>query len=297
MLKHYCSVVKPGIIIGNMIAAIAGYLFASKGSMDWLNFVAMILGTSFVIACGCVVNNIFDKDIDKLMERTKSRALAIGALSEKAAVSYAMALGLIGFGTLFFFSTLAALSFAILGFVVYAGLYTFKYKRGSKFGTLIGSISGACPPVIGYCAVTGSFDLGALTLLLIFCLWQIPHSYAIAIYRFDDYKKAGIPIMPIVQGIPAARKHMMWYIVAFTLTSLMLFVLNYVGVFYAIFMSLVGVAWLLITAFAYKQTNDQLWAKRVFLLSLVAIISLSVVISTDYVQVIETGTLVLKGVV
>jgi protoheme IX farnesyltransferase len=284
MFKHYLTVTKPGIIVGNLIAAIAGYLLAAQGGGDLLGFIAMCLGTVFVIASGCVFNNIVDIDIDKLMARTQNRVLVRGLISKKHARLYSIGLGVTGFAILGFFSSVAAFLFAVLGFVVYAGLYTLQYKRNSTYGTLIGSISGACPPVMGYCAASGSFDMGALTLFLTFCLWQVPHSYAIAVYRFEDYKKANIPVMPIVDGVSSARKHMIAYIIAFIIMALMLFVFNYVGVVYAALTLVVGLIWLMTTIFDYKRLDDQVWAKRVFILSIVAIVNLSVVMSTDYTQ-------------
>lgn len=87
-------------------------------------------------------------------------------------------------------------------------------KRHSEYGTLVGSLSGAMPPVVGYCAVTGQFDSGAFMLLVIFCLWQMPHSYAIAIFRYADYRRASIPVLPVVHGIKRAKHHILGYIVA-----------------------------------------------------------------------------------
>ncbi|MCX2958779.1 MAG: UbiA family prenyltransferase, partial [Serratia symbiotica] len=94
-----------------------------------------------------------------------------------------------------------AMWLAVMGFVVYVGVYSLYMKRHSVYGTLIGSLSGAAPPVIGYCAVTNEPDTGALILLAIFSLWQMPHSYAIAIFRFKDYQAANIPVLPVVKGI------------------------------------------------------------------------------------------------
>lgn len=99
-----------------------------------------------------------------------------------------------------------AMMLAVIGFVIYVGVYSLYMKRKSVYGTLIGSLSGAAPPVIGYCAVTGQFDTGALILLLIFSLWQMPHSYAIAIFRFKDYQAANIPVLPVIKGISVTKK-------------------------------------------------------------------------------------------
>ena len=128
----------------------------------------------------------------------------------------------------------------------------------------MGSISGACPPVIGYCAVTNQFDIGAAIMLVAFCLWQIPHSYAIAIYRFDDYKAAKIPVLPVTEGIKAARNHIIGYIVAFTLVALMLSQQAYVGAVYAIAMAILGLYWLYIAVADFNRLDNHQWARRLF---------------------------------
>ncbi|STE87925.1 protoheme IX farnesyltransferase [Escherichia coli] len=109
---------------------------------------------------------------------------------------YATLLGIAGFMLLWFGANPLACWLGVMGFVVYVGVYSLYMKRHSVYGTLIGSLSGAAPPVIGYCAVTGEFDSGAAILLAIFSLWQMPHSYAIAIFRFKDYQAANIPVLP-----------------------------------------------------------------------------------------------------
>jgi protoheme IX farnesyltransferase len=284
MFKAFLVLTKPGIIMGNLIATVAGYLLAAQGDFQLMVFLAVCIGTSAVIASGCVFNNVIDQDIDRLMQRTQNRALVKKVITTSGALFYGAFLGVIGFGVLAYFTTGMAVLFAVIGFVVYVGLYSLYYKRKSVYGTLIGSISGACPPVIGYCAVTAHFDVGALVILLTFCLWQIPHSYAIAIYRFDDYKAANIPVLPLVNGIESARKHMMAYIVAFTLMALALFVFNYVGTLYAISTLLIGVVWLVITIFDFTRYEQHIWAKRVFVVSILAITSLSVFMSLDFVS-------------
>ena len=297
MIKLYLSVTKPGIIFGNLVAALAGFMLASKGQVDAYGLIAMSLGVIFIVASGCVYNNVVDRDIDALMKRTQKRALVTGAISIKAALTYATVLLLVGLGILAAFSTIEALLFGVLGFAVYVGLYTLKFKRQSVFGTLIGSISGACPPVIGYCAASGQFDLGSLVLLMTFCLWQIPHSYAIAINHYEDYKKAGIPVLPIVESIPTARKHMIVFITMFTLVALALFVFDYVGAIYASLTVVSGVLWLAITIFGYQRLDTRIWGRHVFSLSIVAIMCLSIVMATDFTttqEIAESAAIVLR---
>lgn len=155
---------------------------------------------SLVVASGCVFNNYIDRDIDRKMERTKNRVLVKGLISPAVSLVYATLLGIAGFMLLWFGANPLACWLGVMGFVVYVGVYSLYMKRHSVYGTLIGSLSGAAPPVIGYCAVTGEFDSGAAILLAIFSLWQMPHSYAIAIFRFKDYRAANIPVLPVVKA-------------------------------------------------------------------------------------------------
>ena len=282
MIKQYLQVTKPGIIFGNLISVVGGFLLASKGSIDYPLFLATLVGVSLVVASGCVFNNYIDRDIDKKMERTKNRVLVKGLIAPSVSLVYATALGIAGFALLYIGANPLAMWLAVMGFVVYVGVYSLYMKRHSVYGTLIGSLSGAAPPVIGYCAVTNEFDAGALILLAIFSLWQMPHSYAIAIFRFKDYQAANIPVLPVVKGISVAKNHITVYIVAFMVATLMLTLGGYAGYKYLIVAAAVSVWWLGMALRGYKAENDSVWARKLFVFSIVAITSLSVMMSIDF---------------
>lgn len=280
-MKKYLLITKPGIIFGNLIAVIGGFFLASRGHLDLGKLLAAMVGTSLVVASGCVFNNFVDRDIDSVMERTKNRVMVKGLMSPAVALSYATLLGLAGAFTLHFFTNNLALGFAVMGFIVYVGLYTLYFKRNSEYGTIIGSLSGAAPPVIGYCAASGQFDLGAAILLLIFCLWQMPHSYAIAIFRFNDYKAADIPVLPVTRGIAIAKRHIVGYIVAFTAAAISLYICDYAGIGFLIVTGLIGCYWLFVAIKDYSKANEVQWAKRLFIISILAITILSVMTSFE----------------
>ncbi|KHT32465.1 heme o synthase [Pectobacterium carotovorum] len=282
MIKQYLQVTKPGIIFGNLISVIGGFLLAAQGRIDYPLFFATLVGVSLVVASGCVFNNVIDRDIDKKMERTKNRVLVKGLISLKVTLVYASLLGIAGFTLLYIAANPLAMWLAVMGFVVYVGVYSLYMKRHSVYGTLIGSLSGAAPPVIGYCAVSNQFDAGALILLLIFSLWQMPHSYAIAIFRFKDYQAANIPVLPVVKGISVAKHHITLYIVAFAVATLMLSLGGYAGYKYLIVAAAVSVWWLGMALSGYKNAiDDRVWARKLFVFSIVAITSLSVMMSVD----------------
>ena len=280
MLKRYLLVTKPGIIFGNLISVVGGFFLASKGSLELDIFLATLVGVSLVIASGCVFNNYIDRDIDCLMERTRDRVLVQGLIGPRASLGYATGLGVVGVALLYWVNPLSA-ALGGLGFVVYVGLYTLWLKRRSVYGTLVGSLSGATPPVIGYCAASNEFDSGALILLLIFSLWQMPHSYAIAIFRFKDYQAAAIPVLPVKKGIALTKSHILRYIMAFALATVMLTFSGHAGLFYFTVATLVSLIWLVMAWKGFQVTDDRVWARQLFIFSIVAITSLSLMMSVD----------------
>jgi len=191
-------------------------------------------------------------------------------------------LGVAGFATLALTNAVAVL-FAALGYLVYVGFYSLWLKRSSVYGTLVGSLSGAVPPVVGYCAVSGQFDAGAAILLLMFSLWQMPHSYAIAIFRYSDYEAANIPVLPVVRGISHAKLHMVLYILAFGLVTVLLTVLGYAGYGFLAVACATSLWWLGMALRGWVvEVDDNGWARQVFLFSIVTITSLSVAMATDF---------------
>ncbi|PHZ33202.1 protoheme IX farnesyltransferase [Yersinia mollaretii] len=295
MIKQYLQVTKPGIIFGNLISVVGGFLLASKGVIDYPLFLATMFGVSLVVASGCVFNNYIDRDIDRIMERTKNRVLVKGLIDPKVSLIYASVLGIAGMLLLYVAANLLAMLLAVIGFVIYVGVYSLYMKRKSVYGTLIGSLSGAAPPVIGYCAVTGQFDMGALILLLIFSLWQMPHSYAIAIFRFKDYQAANIPVLPVIKGISVTKNHITLYILAFMVATLMLTLSGYAGYKYLVVAAAVSVWWLGMALRGYKATNDIVWARKLFVFSIIAITSLSVMMSVDFNVPSSAGLLTYVG--
>ncbi len=276
----YYVLTKPGIIMGNIITTVAGFLLASKGYFDpWL-FTATVFGLSFIIASACVCNNYIDRHVDAKMERTKNRALVKGSVSLRNALLFAAFLGIVGFTVLGIYTNLLTLSIAIAGFVIYVFVYSFG-KCLTYYSTLVGSLAGAVPPLVGYCAVANTIDTGAILLFMILVLWQMPHFYAIATYRLPEYKAAGIPVLPNVKGIYITKIQMLLYTIAFVITASLLTVFGYTGYVYLASSILLGFAWLVLSIQGFKAKNDSKWARQMFRFSLLVITILSIVISLD----------------
>ncbi|EEX40237.1 heme o synthase [Vibrio furnissii] len=287
MIKGYISITKPGIIIGNLISVAAGYFLAAKSEAADVALLAYTLaGVAMVIASGCVVNNIFDRDIDLRMDRTRGRLLAQGEINVDHAFVYAIALLLGGTALLYRMANPLSTVVVLLGYVFYVFFYTMWYKRTSVYGTLVGSVSGAVPPLVGYLAVTNYISLEAVLLFALFCLWQMPHSYAIAMFRMQDYKAAGIPVLPVVSGIEKARKHMIAYVVAFNLVALALFLLGECGYEYLVIAAAVCFMWTKVTFKPVTEDNYVAWSKTVFKVSLLVVMGISSVLGLELIPLI-----------
>ncbi len=279
-IKQFYHLTKPGIIKGNLLTAGAGFFLASRGDISPQLLLATISGLSLIIASGCVVNNYIDRDIDKKMKRTKQRALATGAIPVRTALLYAAVLGVLGSTILGLFTTWQALVAALVGFLFYVVVYAIG-KRHTVHGTVIGSISGALPPVVGYTAVTGRVDSGALILFLILVCWQMPHFYAIAIFRLNDYKAAHIPVLPAVKGMRATKIQILLYIVAFMGAVSLLTVSELTSRVFMVIMLLLGTIWLAKGVKGFRSQDDIIWARGMFGFSLVVLTTFCLLLSLD----------------
>lgn len=279
---NYYLLTKPGIIFGNLITMAAGFFLASKGDINLGLFFATLSGLTFIIASACVFNNYIDRQVDRKMERTRNRVLVQGLVTGRNAIFFGTILVLIGNGILCMYTNMLAVAIANVGFFVYVLIYSL-WKGRTIYGTAIGSIAGAVPPVVGYCAVSNHFDAGALILFFMLVLWQMPHFFAIAIYHLKDYSAAGIPLLPVLKGVFRTKIHMLLYISAFIFTSTLLTFFNYTGIFYLIIALSIGIAWFLLGIRGFSSNDSEVWGCQMFRLSLVLISAICFVIPLDVV--------------
>ncbi len=256
--------------MGNLITAAGAFAFGADSSIHWSLFALALCGLALVIGSGCACNHYSDRHADKMMERTKKRPLVIGAISPVRALVFAAIIGIFGFSLLFWGVNPESALAAAVGWIVYVAIYgTLKYK--TVYGTLIGSVAGATPPVVGYCAASGHFDIWALFLFFLLIVWQMPHFFAIAMYRHSDYAAAKIPVLPIVRGSKAAKVHMFSYVAVFALLAPIPFFAGRAGSVYLMVALALGTGWLLLSFSGSKRDDDAMWAKQMFRCSLVVI--------------------------
>ena len=280
MIKTHYMLVKPGIIMGNVITTAGGFALASRGVIDYWLFLATMAGLSFIIASAGVFNNYMDREIDAKMERTKHRALVQGLISTRRAIGFAIILGVIGVLILALYTNLLTLGVALAGFFIYVVLYGILKCR-TIYGTIVGSLAGAVPPVVGYAAVSDRLDTAAFLLFAMMVLWQMPHFFAIATFRFNDYAAASIPVLPVKKGMPTAKVHMLLYTIAFALVSLLFTPFGYTGYAYLFVAIVCGLFWIGLCIKGFKAENDKVWARKMFVVSLVIITALSVMFAVD----------------
>lgn len=272
---------KPGVTYGNLITAVAGYLFAAAGVIDWSVFAMLTIGTWFVIASACVINNYLDRDIDSKMERTKKRPLLTGEVTSGQALVFGAALGISGTILLSIFTNYWVVGAGVLGWVTYVWLYGMLGKRKSVHGTLVGSVSGSAPILAGYLAASGTIDLGAILVFSALFFWQMPEFYSIAIYRKDEYATAGVPVITVTKGVRPAIVHIFGYTMAFVVSAILLTVFGYAGMTYAVVMGASCLYWLWLAVKGLRTANPEAWARGMFRFSLLILLVFSLMISID----------------
>lgn len=277
-VKAYYNLAKPGIVYGNMLTALAGYLFACKFHPNWVSFIAMAIGISLVMGSACVFNNLADRDIDALMERTKKRAFVKGEVSFRSGVAYAILLGVAGFLLISVMVNLLCALIGLIGFIDYALAYTYS-KRKTYHATLIGSIAGASPIVGGYVAYSGHLTSTALILGVMMLFWQMPHFYAIAIFREKDYRRAHIPVVSIVKGLKTTVMLMALYTLGFSAASLLLYFDASLNIFYLVVMIILAGVWLFVNLRGLIETKLEVWARKSFFTSLAVMVTMSLIVA------------------
>lgn len=266
--KLYISLTKPGVLFGNAITVVAGFLLAAAGQIDWWLLVIVFVASSLIIASACATNNGLDGDIDRKMGRTQKRAVAAGLIKPWQAFVFAAILGIAGFALLYLYSNWLVILSGAVGWVVYVWAYGAWSKRSSIYGTLVGAVSGAVPIVAGYVAVTNQFDIAAFLLFISLLVWQLPEFYSIGIYRRGEYAAASLPILPVVVGIETAKKHIFGATAIFMVCALLLTPLGFTGYIYFIVMAAYGAYWMYWGFKGLSAKDSEKWARKMFKLSI-----------------------------
>lgn len=233
-LTDYVELTKPRITILNMITTLAALWIAAAGRPGWGLALATLLGSALSVASGAVLNCWVERDRDLLMERTRDRALPAGRVPPANALIFGIVLGVAGVALLAMATTGAAAAIALGGIIFYAGIYTAWLKPTTHWNTVLGSISGSIPPLIGWTAVTGSLNLEGLAIAALVFIWQPVHFWALAMMYADDYRRAGIKMLPVTHGFAVTRRHILKWSIFLVAASLSIYFLDLAGTFYLV---------------------------------------------------------------
>lgn len=284
-ITDYYRLTKPGIVYGNSLHYSAGVLLAATMTWNGSAAVGGLFGLMFIIASACIVNNYLDRSFDKHMKRTKARPSVTGVVTLKNGVIEAVLLGALGFLLLALTTNWLTFWLGVSAYVLYALVYTLS-KRYTMHHTLIGTIPGALPAVAGYTALTGGIDAVVVGLFWLIVLWQLPHFYAIGIYRKDEYNRAGVPLLSDKYNDKTVRR-----IVAATLVLYVFITVEFASLGLSIpgWILLVGGAfWWAWRAYSSRRSTSTQWARRIFFDSLVItlLLPLTMLINLAYVRLL-----------
>lgn len=257
------------VLISNVLPVFTGFWLAlyftgNTFSGNWDVFLLTMIGSTLVMSGALVLNNWYEVDLDKEMHRTRKRPTVTGNFPLHLVLLAGISLSVLGLILMFFTTTEAAL-YAFLGWFTYVVLYTFWSKRKYTLNTVIGSVSGAFTPLIGWTAIEPGFHIVPIVLFILIFIWQIPHTFAIAMRRHDEYKAAGVPMLPVIHGFEFTKRQTVVYIACLLPLP---FLLSSLGTTFIIIATVLNISWLIIGMSGFFVKNDIKWARVIFIYSL-----------------------------
>lgn len=263
-LSSYINLCKPKIVALLTVTALIGMLLSVNfytNLTNVFNGLASLVGFALLAAASAALNQIFDRETDKNMSRTKSRPLAAGNISLTEALTFTAILLFIGSSLMLYFSNLLTLMITTFGFIFYSLIYTIYLKWATPQNIVIGGLSGALPPLIGWTAVSNEISLMPLILVLIIFLWTPPHFWPLAIDRMEEYKKEGVPMMPIAKGVTRTKKEMVVYAVLLLAASLAPYIYGLAGIFYLVTTTALNLYFIYLCLIYLNDKDNQLSMK------------------------------------
>ncbi len=280
-LRQYHVLTKPRVVQLIVFCAVIGMLLASPGWPEWRPALAGTAGIWLVAAAAAAFNCLIEQQIDSRMARTSWRPTARGELTRTQTLIFSGVLCTAGSVLLWFWANPLTMWLTLATFVGYAVIYTVVLKPLTPQNIVIGGASGAMPPVLGWAAMRGEVGPEALILCLIIFLWTPPHFWALALYRAEDYRRAGLPMLPVTHGAEFTRLHVFLYTLVLFAGTLLPFVSGMSGWFYlasAVVLGamFIGYAWKL-----WRSYSDQL-ARKTFRFSILHLSLLFAALLVDH---------------
>ena len=274
----YVALTKPGIVLELLVIAVPAMILA-EGGWPGLDLIALVLLGGALTGGGAqAINQWYDREIDGIMSRTVQRPIPAGKISPRAALYWGLLLSAVGGVQLLLTVNWLAALLAMATIVFYVLIYTVWLKRTTVHNTVIGGVAGAAPPLVGWAAVTGGLDFGALGLFLIVFLWQPPHFWALALRYKDEYAAARIPMLPVVHGDHETHRQTLIYAVLLAVTSLLLYATGDLGEIYLATALVLGIAFV---AQSWRLARGVIVPMRLFFFSLIYLTMLFAAVALD----------------
>lgn len=234
LVREFILLTKPRVNLLIMFTAIVGMLLAHDSSLNLEIIFFASLGIGLAASAAAIINQVIDQKIDSIMDRTKSRPLVQGNIKASHAVMFALFLSTSSLFILYLFVNLLTAILTFISIIIYSLIYSVYLKNLNSQNIVIGGIAGAMPPLLGWTSVTNQIEAFPLVLFLIIFLWTPPHFWALAVYKYDDYLKADVPMLPITHGKDFARLHIFLYSILLFCITLFPYLLGFSGLIYLI---------------------------------------------------------------
>jgi protoheme IX farnesyltransferase len=252
-VRAYLQLTKPRIIELLLTTTLPAMVLAARGWPGWWLALTTLIGGTLSAAGANVINQVMDEDIDRVMRRTRGRPIPTDRVGRKVATAFGIVLGIAGFFWLFATTNLLAASLSTVGLLFYVFVYTMLLKRSTTQNIVIGGAAGAVPPLVGWAAVTGSLAVPAWILFAIVFFWTPSHFWALAMRYDEDYRAAGVPMLPGVVGVKMTVDHILLY--SFVTVGVSLLLVPWVGWIYLAAVVVLG-AWLVGGAIRLRSKPD-----------------------------------------
>ena len=245
ILREFIILTKPRVNLLIMFTAIVGMLLAHQNTLNYELILFASLGIGLAASAAAIINHVVDQKIDSIMDRTKSRPLVNGSIKPLHAIYFALFLSVTSITMLYIFVNMLTALLTLLSIIIYSVIYSIYLKNLTSQNIVIGGIAGAMPPLLGWTSITNQIEPFPLVLFLIIFLWTPPHFWALAVYKYEDYKKADIPMLPVTHGRDFARLHIFLYSILLFCITLFPYILGLSGFIYLVGVVLIGLKFVL----------------------------------------------------
>ncbi|MDB5794747.1 MAG: cyoE [Noviherbaspirillum sp.] len=278
---QYWALTKPRVTQLAVFCAVIGMFLATPGLPDWKRVVAATAGIWLLAGAAFAVNCLVEREIDSRMARTARRPMARGEITVGQTMLFSGVIGGLGMWVLYHFVNPLTMWLTFATFVGYAVIYTMLLKPATPQNIVIGGLSGAMPPALGWAAIANEVPMQAWILVLIIFIWTPPHFWALAMYRRDDYAKSGLPMLPITHGLKFTQFHVWLYTIALAATSMLPFAVQMSGLIYLASAVVLGAIFLWYAWQIYRHYTDVI-ARKTFGYSIVYLSLLFVALLVDH---------------